>query len=68
MGMSRRERRALRRIGKALQRSDPLLASMLEHADGKPGAGGAKDSDDRKRLRAGSSTWAPGSHIPLILF
>ena len=64
MGMSRRERRVLRRISRAERRTDPQFASMLEHGDSEPGTGGAKKNDDR----ASTSPWAPGSYVPLILF
>jgi hypothetical protein len=53
--MSRKERRALRRIRKELRASDPRLAAMLEHAD-------------RKVATNDKSPWAPGAHPPLFLF
>ncbi|MGD0554269.1 MAG: DUF3040 domain-containing protein [Streptosporangiaceae bacterium] len=55
MGMSRKERRILRRISKALRANDPRLAAKLEHSDNEAAA------DDK-------SPWAPGSHLRLFLF
>jgi hypothetical protein len=55
MGMSRKERRMLRRLSKKLYASDQRPAAMLERADSEAAA------DD-------TSPWTPGSRLPLFLF
>lgn len=77
MGLSRHERRVLRRIGKDMHRRDPQLASMLSTFDGRVrverddraavGGDGGKDRE-KKRAARGKSPWAPGGYTPLILF
>jgi len=74
MGMSRRERRKLRRMAETIRAEDPLLAAMLG-ADTRSGTvGGTADDGGARRPPAWSpwspGAWAPGSgrYTPLGLF
>ena len=62
MGMSRRERRKLRRMAKTIRAGDPLLAAMLG-ADTRSGAVGGTADDGTGRPPTWSP-WSPGAWSP----
>jgi len=66
MRMMRKDRRALRRIGRELRREDPLLASMLGEDD-KPG-GHHPEIGKARRQRVDAAVRRRSSYTPLIMF
>jgi hypothetical protein len=70
MGLSRRERRELRKLGNHMRKNDLLLASMLDEAGATADAGGMGRDDVRRQTerRAPASPWGSQSYTPLILF
>jgi hypothetical protein len=70
MGLSRRERRELRKLGNHIRQSDPLLASMLNEVGATADAGGTSRNDARRQTerREPASPWRAQSYTPFILF
>jgi hypothetical protein len=70
MGLSRRERRELRKLGNHIRESDPLLASMLSEAGTTADAGGMGRNEVRRQTerRGTASPWGSQSYTPFILF
>ena len=70
MGLSRRERRELRKLGNHIRQTDPLLASMLDESGATADTGGMGRNDVRRKTerRGPASPWGSQSYTPLILF
>jgi hypothetical protein len=71
MGLSRRERRELRKLGNNIRKTDPLLASMLDEAGATGDAGGMGRNDVRRQTerRGPPSPWgSQSSYTPFTMF
>jgi hypothetical protein len=70
MGLSRRERRELRKLGNHIRKTDPLLASMLDETGATGDAGGMGRNDVRRHTecRRPASPWGSQPYAPFVMF